>query len=76
MKNLWYRWVHAKWHSKVPGMTFTRCGYDLREHEATSEAFESHAPPEDEHGVCLHCLRALEMQARMEATTHSQIHSP
>ena len=59
----WIRWTHGEresmWHAvEHAGVTF--CGVE-REPIATHQG---NAPPDDERGVCIKCLRALEKMHR------------
>lgn len=64
---MWLRWVHAgkksKWHIAAEGEQDTLCGRQLS-HEQY-EVRHTAGVPVDDCGVCLHCLRANEMAARV-----------
>jgi hypothetical protein len=64
----WLRWEDSKWHLKSdnPATLETICGevVPIGDDALNIQHFQSEFVPEDEHDVCLHCLRWREMKQR------------
>jgi hypothetical protein len=64
----WVRWNTSKWHATAPGIwtDHTRCGQVITVPDRDVFDLSQTALPDDDYGVCLHCLRSLEMASRLD----------